>query len=104
PVLPTLIVLGGGLLAAPGRAWLRAALTALVLVPTALYALAFVRMYAQPHPWLAASRWTYANLQPGTVLIAEAHDDVLPLDLVGADGVGLQIGRAAWREGGGVRG
>ncbi len=90
PVLPTLIVLGGGLLAAPGRAWLRAALTALVLVPTALYALAFVRMYAQPHPWLAASRWTYANLQPGTVLIAEAHDDVLPLDLVGADGMWLR--------------
>lgn len=53
----------------------------MVIVPTALYALAFEVMYQQPHPWVAASEWLYQELPAGTRVAIEAGDDALPLDL-----------------------
>ncbi len=54
-----------------------------VLIATALYALAFMRVYSQTHPWIQASRWIYANLPDGTAIAREHWDDDLPLSLSG---------------------
>lgn len=53
----------------------------LLLVPlsTVLYALAFVRIYAQPHPWLQASAWLCEHVPPGATLMADVWDDALPV-------------------------
>ncbi len=61
--------------------WIQAAIIGLVLIPTALWALAFSHIYDRPHTWLEASRWIYANAPPGSVLTQEAWDDSLPVDL-----------------------
>jgi len=58
----------------------------LVLVSTILFALAFVRIYAQPHPWLQATAWICAHAPPGSAFSADAWDDPLPLDSQGGDG------------------
>jgi hypothetical protein len=83
PLTPVLFVFAAGLLRQFGR--LRSPLSALLLLATALNALAFSRMYAQPHPWQAASQWIYDQLPPGTVIAVERGDDALPLDLDGGD-------------------
>ncbi|MBN1138341.1 MAG: glycosyltransferase family 39 protein, partial [Anaerolineae bacterium] len=41
-------------------------LIAAVLLPTALWALAYMRVYAREHPWQAASHWFYENAPPGS--------------------------------------
>jgi hypothetical protein len=55
---------------------------AAVLLFTAAYALAFVAIYGQEHPWNAASRWVYANVPPGTTLLSEQWDDYLPATMI----------------------
>ena len=67
-----------------GGGWRVATVVAptLVLVFTALYAVAFVGIYRQAHPWNAASRWVYANLPPGTTLLSEQWDDYLPATML----------------------
>lgn len=55
---------------------------------TALWALAFVRIYATPHNRVAASDWIYANVPPGTALGNEHWDDALPLRMHGHDPFG----------------
>ncbi len=59
----------------------RWAAVALTLAATALYALAFVQLYRQPHPWLAASAWLYQNAPPGSTVLSEQWDHRLPSDL-----------------------
>jgi hypothetical protein len=82
----------GGLLSEPaqgrtrsGRALavVRWALAAVFLLPTALWALAYMRVYAQEHPWQAASRWFYHNAPPGSAYTWEAWGDPLPTNLPG---------------------
>ncbi len=108
PIVPLLIMFGAALLMAGGRRVARGAggqtaesasldagrvagggwrvagiaLPALVVLFTALYALAFMAIYAQEHPWNAASRWVYANVPPGTALLSEQWDDYLPATMV----------------------
>ena len=110
PIAPLLMIFGAALLAAGGR-WLAArrasedahsvdehsagggsadrkggriavGLAAVVLLFTAAYALAFVAIYGQEHPWNAASRWVYANVPPGTTLLSEQWDDYLPATMI----------------------
>jgi 4-amino-4-deoxy-L-arabinose transferase-like glycosyltransferase len=50
----------------------------LVLLTAWIYSVAFVRLYANEHPWLTASRWIYENIAPGSVLLVEEWDDALP--------------------------
>jgi YYY domain-containing protein len=57
------------------------ALPWLVLLASALYALAFMRVYTQTHPWIQASRWIYAHLPDGAAIAREHWDDDLPLSL-----------------------
>jgi hypothetical protein len=80
PMTPFLMVYGAALLLNLPRLkwWLRPLLAALVFIPTTLYALAFVNLYRLPHPWTAASRWVYANVEPGSFIAAEQWDDALP--------------------------
>ncbi len=69
----------------PRPAWPRVVAQALVillvLVPTAVYAVAFLSIYRQPHTWLDASRWLYANAPRGARITAESWDDALPVDI-----------------------
>lgn len=53
-----------------------------VLLPTAVYAFAFVNMYQQPHPWAAASAWIYDNVPSGSLILSERWDDALPKNMV----------------------
>ncbi len=86
PLIPWLCVMAALFLgrlwaAARARSWLRpvtAALAAVVLLATALYALATAAMYTRPHPWLAASDWICSQAPPGATLALEAWDDDLP--------------------------
>jgi hypothetical protein len=80
PFTPTLAACAAGWVASQRRA-LRVALGIGVLAPTAVYALAFVNMYRDPHPWVAASEWIYENIPPDAVIAVEYWDDPLPLPL-----------------------
>lgn len=86
PLTPVLFCCGAGMLTAPQRNRLRsgslAALAAVVLGFSAVYAFGFVQVYETPHPWVAASEWIYRDLPPGTRIVSEVWDDPLPLDLI----------------------
>lgn len=81
PLIPTLAALaGGGIAALAARSRLLAAsLTAAVVIPSILYTLAFMNMYAAPHPWLVASEWIIENVPAGARVVTERFDDRLPL-------------------------
>ena len=73
-----------GLAGAARLAWHRAVLPAtavLVVLPTIFYAVAFVNIYAQTHPWIQVSEWIYRNLPANSVLATEHWDDRLPLGM-----------------------
>lgn len=80
PLLPLLAVCGAGLLLALARRSRRAAAAAsgVVLGSAALSALAFVGLYAAPHPWLAASHWLHKQAPEGAVIAGEKWDELLP--------------------------
>jgi hypothetical protein len=63
------------------RTAIRWILPTAVLVPSLLWALAYMRVYAQEHPWQAASRWFYQNAPHGSTYTWEAWGDRLPVDL-----------------------
>ncbi len=77
PVTPFLMIFGAAMTLSWGRKWRRTAVS-LILITTALYALSFVNLYRQPHPWVAASQWIYANVKPGMLILSEQWDDSLP--------------------------
>ena len=79
--------------------WLRPAamsLLAVVVGLTALYALAYVRMYAEPHPAVAASRWIYQHVPPGSGIATEHWEEGLPVPLE-AQGRSLSAGSQGYR-------
>ena len=91
PLLPFLAVFAAGA-AVAGYRWLAArwgrrgvlawsVLAAGVAVFTLGWTLAFTGVYRQEHPWIAASRWIYANVPEGKTLLTEHWDDSLPLTL-----------------------
>jgi hypothetical protein len=77
PVMPFLMIYGAAFIWQWRGKWKWVGVTA-VLLFTSLYALAFVNMYRQAHPWVAASQWVFANVEPGTPLLSEQWDDSLP--------------------------
>jgi len=61
------------------RAALAGLLVAVVLGGTLFYALAFMSVYRQEHPWIQATAWLCSTLPPGTTILNEHWDDPLPL-------------------------
>jgi hypothetical protein len=58
--------------------WLKWGVGTAVLVITTLYAISFINIYQQPHPWVAASQWIFANVPQGSLVLSEQWDDSLP--------------------------
>jgi hypothetical protein len=54
-----------------------------VVASTAGYALAFVSIYAHPHPWLQASTWICERVPHDAILMIETWDDPLPVSAQG---------------------
>lgn len=82
PLTPFLMLYGAAWLGRrPGMTWQKAA-TVVVLLTTGLYAVGFVNLYDQPHPWVTASQWLYTNAARGSLILGEQWDDSLPTSLV----------------------
>jgi len=86
----------GGWLGRHGQAIVQA-LIALVVVSTMFYALAFLNIYRQKHPWIQISEWIYRNVPKGAVRALEHWDDHLPLGLI-VDGQGRSEGEYPFKE------
>jgi len=81
PLVPVLCVLAARVVAGMGdRRLARMAGWALGGASLA-YALLFAQIYAEPHPWTAASDWIYRNVPAGSTLAVEDWDTPLPLPL-----------------------
>ncbi|RME37079.1 MAG: hypothetical protein D6793_04765, partial [Thermoflexia bacterium] len=102
PVYPALVLLAAWVLvrlcawsqaeSGTGRRTPRSAigplLLAILLLTTALWALAFTSVYRRPHTRIAASRWIFQNIPPGSVLATEHWDWPPPLRVDGKDPFG----------------
>jgi hypothetical protein len=77
PIVPFLLIFGAAWVMRLEKRW-RWAITAVTLTFTTLYAISFVNLYQRPHPWIEASQWIYANIEPGTLILSEQWDDSLP--------------------------
>lgn len=95
PIVPCLMIYAAALIWQQHRAVWRYTLALLVLFFTGLYAAAFVRLYAVPHPWVEVSNWVYANVPPGALILTEQWDTRLPGSLT-SDGVYYSSGRYAY--------
>ncbi|MBK6320080.1 MAG: phospholipid carrier-dependent glycosyltransferase [Dehalococcoidia bacterium] len=73
--------------ALPPRAtrWAYPAAVAIVVVATGWWALAFQSVYSQEHPRIAASRWIYDNVPPGSKITGEIWDDTIPYAIPGEE-------------------
>ncbi len=85
PLTPLLALYAARLLLALHRRARRLGmlLIAVVLVNASLRCLALANLYGEPHPWLSASGWVYAHVEPGAVIAVEEWDHPLPLDPAG---------------------
>lgn len=82
PIIPFLCLFGAMLLEHLSVKIRRLPFPLLVLIPTALWALAFVNgVYGHTHPWIEASRWIYRNIPPGSAIAVEHWDDEMPKPL-----------------------
>jgi hypothetical protein len=85
PLTPFLMVLAAAMVWRLGRRW-RWVVAGGVWVSTAVYALAFSAIYRVPHPWITASEWIYAHVEPGALILSERWDDALPIVLADESG------------------
>lgn len=69
---------------------------AALVVVTLAYALAFVRIYARPHSWVAASEWIFAEIPATSTLAIEHWDMPLPLPVV-VEGKPQRVGQYYFR-------
>ena len=54
-------------------------LTALLIISTGFYAVAFLRIYSSEHPAVSASKWINKNIEPGSMMISDNHwDEYIP--------------------------
>jgi sugar lactone lactonase YvrE len=82
PVVPAVaIVTGCWLTALRGR--VAVAVSAVVVLLTAGWAVSFTSIYRHPHTRVSASAWIYDTLPPGATIATEHWDDTLPLALSG---------------------
>jgi len=78
PMTPFLMLWAAAWLFSWRRSWLKWGVGTAVLLTTTLYAISFVNLYQQPHPWVAASEWIFANVPQGSLVLSEQWDDSLP--------------------------
>lgn len=50
-----------------------------------VYALGWIQLYLQPHPYRVASEWIFQNIPQGSVLVGPHWDDRLPISIPGKD-------------------
>lgn len=82
PVIPVMVLLGSGrLMERVTSARARLVVAGIVLLPAALYVLAFSTIYTERHPWLQASEWLYENTPAGSTLVVERWDHGLPVQM-----------------------
>ena len=74
----------------PARRIVRAGVLAIAWIPTVLLGIAQTSLYRTPHPWETASRWLYANVEPGDTIAVETWDHPLPALLPGQDPIAFQ--------------
>ena len=101
PLLPALCAIAGlGVTAtwrwaAARRGWSRAmgrAAVAASIALAALWGIAFVNgVYGPTHTRIEATEWIVENVEPGSVLSAQAWDDALPLRLPGVDADAYEV-------------
>ena len=72
---------GSGAAHRAGARWPVALAAGGLLACALIYALAFVRIYAERHPWVTASEWIYKHVPPASALAVEQWDTALPLPL-----------------------
>ena len=60
-------------------------MVAIVVVATGWWALAFQSVYSQEHPRIAASRWIYNKVPPGSKITGEIWDDTIPYAIPGEE-------------------
>lgn len=68
-----------------GNRLVRAAALVGLLLPTLLLGIAQLSIYTQPHPWVLASRWIYAQVPEQGRLAVEHWDHPLPVPLPQGD-------------------
>ncbi|MGC8787990.1 MAG: glycosyltransferase family 39 protein, partial [Anaerolineae bacterium] len=56
-----------------------AMLLGLVLLTTMFYAIAFLNVYRQEHPWIQATAWLCQHVPAGSTILTEYWDDPLPV-------------------------
>jgi hypothetical protein len=59
--------------------WLWLGLLLVVMASTGFYAIAFLNVYRQPHPWLQATAWICQHVPASSTILTEYWDDPLPL-------------------------
>lgn len=82
PMTPFLMIWAAAWLFSWRHTWLKWGVGTAVLLTTTLYALSFANIYQQPHPWVAASEWVFANVSPGSLMLSEQWDDSLPSTMI----------------------
>jgi hypothetical protein len=82
PITPFLMLYAAAMLLSVKWKWVRWGMVTAVLLSTTLYALSFVNLYRQPHPWAAGSAWVYENVPPGALILSEQWDDALPTTML----------------------
>ncbi len=81
PLVPFLLIYAAVMLLSLRPVKLQRAIIALVLIVSGLYAVSFLNIYRQPHPWVTASQWIFANIESGSTIASEMWDDRLPDDV-----------------------
>jgi len=84
PIVPFLCLFGAAWLISLSPRPVGMAFTALVVIGTLLYALAFTNIYRQRHPWLRTSAWIYAHVPADSTIAVEHWDQALPVNLTTA--------------------
>jgi len=85
PAIPILILISVRTIRQLEPLELRRILIGMVMLPTLLYAAAFLHLYQEPHPRVAASQWLYTQLPYGGIVASEHWDDALPLRIPGSE-------------------
>ncbi len=85
PITPFLMLYAAALLWQIRNKALRYLAVGMVLLFTAIYAFSFINIYDSDHPYNIASRWVYANIEPGTLIASEQWDDSLPASMIVGD-------------------